>query len=89
MKIGEFSRLHNVSTDTVRFYENEGLLVPVKDGYNYQFDQQCTDDFSNIIQLKDAGDMYKRQVKATHIRTKITDKIVFSIKMHLLIVKHS
>ena len=55
MKIGEFSRLHNVSTDTVRFYVNEGLLVPVKDGYHYQFDQQCSEDFSNIIQLKDAG----------------------------------
>lgn len=55
MRIGEFSQLHHVSTDTVRFYVNEGLLVPIKDGYHYQFDQQCSADFSNIIQLKNAG----------------------------------
>ncbi|MDD3253626.1 MAG: MerR family transcriptional regulator [Lachnospiraceae bacterium] len=55
MKIGEFSRLHHVSIDTVRFYVNEGLLVPIKDGYHYQFDQQCSTDFLNIMLLKEVG----------------------------------
>lgn len=55
MKIGEFAKKHGISIDTVRFYVNEGLLIPMRDGYHYQFDQQCSTDLENIFLLKNAG----------------------------------
>lgn len=36
MTIGKFSRQAGVSADTVRFYEREGLLEPVRSDNNYR-----------------------------------------------------
>lgn len=55
MRIGEFANKHHLTIDTVRFYVNEGLLIPIKKGYHYQFNQQCSDDLTNILLLKNAG----------------------------------
>lgn len=55
MRIGEFAKEHGLSIDTVRFYVNEGLLIPMKDGYHYSFDEQCAQDMYHILSLKNAG----------------------------------
>lgn len=55
MKISEFAALHHVSPDTVRYYIKEGLLYPIRDGYHFSFDAQCSNDLRRILSLKDAG----------------------------------
>lgn len=52
MKIGEFSKKHNITHDTVRHYIDIGLLVPRKDGHHYRFDHSHNEDISKIIELK-------------------------------------
>ncbi|MBU9790372.1 MerR family transcriptional regulator [Lentilactobacillus sp. G22-6] len=32
--IGKFSRIVNISVDTLRYYEKEGLIVPKRDNVN-------------------------------------------------------
>ena len=39
MRIGEFSRKHNITHDAIRHYIDMGLLIPKKDGYHYRFDE--------------------------------------------------
>jgi len=55
MKIGQFARENNVSIDTLRYYMELGLLVPCKKGGHYEFDDSCTDDLHEILQLKEIG----------------------------------
>ena len=52
MKIGEFSKKHNVTHDTVRHYIDIGLLIPRKDGHHYRFGQVHDEDIDKIIELK-------------------------------------
>lgn len=39
MKIGEFSKKHQVTIDTVRHYINEGLLTPLRENTQYNFSE--------------------------------------------------
>ncbi len=71
MKIGEFAKEHGISIDTVRFYVNEGLLIPIKDGYHYQFDQQCAADLEQILLLKNAG-FSLREIKVIILSQKVS-----------------
>lgn len=71
MKIGEFAKEHGISIDTVRFYVNEGLLIPMKDGYHYQFDRQCDADLEQIILLKNAG-FSLREIKVIILSQKMS-----------------
>ncbi|GAA1379575.1 MerR family transcriptional regulator [Peribacillus frigoritolerans] len=52
MKIGTFAKLFHVTTDTVRYYIELGLLIPDKKNTQYQMNQLCLDDMAFIAELK-------------------------------------
>ena len=52
MKIGEFSKKHNITHDTVRHYIDMGLLIPKKEGHHYKFDETHNEDIREIIEFK-------------------------------------
>lgn len=52
MKIGTFAKLFHVTTDTVRYYIELGLLIPDKKNTQYQMNQLCFDDMAFITELK-------------------------------------
>ncbi len=52
MRIGEFSKKHNITHDTVRHYIDMGLLIPKKDGHHYRFGAIHDKDIRKIIELK-------------------------------------
>lgn len=52
MKIGTFARKFNLNVSTVRFYINNGLLVPGKLGGQYEFDEECISDMKRILNYK-------------------------------------
>lgn len=52
MKIGEFCRLFGLSTETIRYYINKGLLVPVAKNDRYDFDSVDIDDMRLLLKLK-------------------------------------
>ena len=58
IKIGDFAKMFDVSTKTVRHYEKVGLLVPyevdVYSGYRY-FDEDNVKRMEEILALKDLG----------------------------------
>ncbi|MCQ4637310.1 MerR family transcriptional regulator [Anaerovorax odorimutans] len=55
MKIGEFSKKFNVSVATVRHYINLGLLVPEKNGFQYDFTDNDCREMEIIISMKATG----------------------------------
>lgn len=52
LKIGEFSQKHNVTIDTIRHYMEKGLILPEKIGGHYQFDNQCSKDLQEVLELR-------------------------------------
>ena len=58
IKIGELSKLTNISVKTIRFYEEEGLITPVEvdrwTSYRY-YDDSSINRLSEIAYLKDLG----------------------------------
>jgi len=52
MKIGEFSKKHNITQDTIRHYIAMGLLVAEKQGFQYKFSEEDSCDLEKIIALK-------------------------------------
>ena len=55
MKIVEFSQTNNITKDTVRHYIDMGLLVPDKQGAQYEFDESCQKSLDEILALKNMG----------------------------------
>ena len=57
-KIGEFSKMSKTTIKTLRYYENEGLLIPTYvdpyTSYRYYESRQLTD-LTKIISLRQAG----------------------------------
>ena len=55
MKIGEFSKQFNVPIATVRHYINLGLLVPEKNGFQYDFTEDDCREMEIITSMKNVG----------------------------------
>ncbi|MCP5454674.1 MAG: MerR family transcriptional regulator [Thermotogae bacterium] len=53
MKIGDFSKKFDIPVDTVRYYIEQGLLLPEKKNNQYSFDEKDTEDMKEILKLKD------------------------------------
>ena len=61
-KIGELAKLLNISTNTVRRYENQGYIHAVRNedsGYRY-YDEDGVFDITNISQKEKASGESKR-----------------------------
>jgi len=52
MKIGEFAKKFDLNVSTVRYYVNNGLLVPDKKNEQYNFGSDCVNDMENILKYK-------------------------------------
>lgn len=52
MKIGAFARKFHVSVSAIRFYMQNGLLIPTRKGGQYEFDQKCAQDMEKILRYK-------------------------------------
>lgn len=53
VRIGEFSRKHNIPKSTVRYYIDLGLIAPNKLNSQYIFDEMCSKNLGTIKKLKD------------------------------------
>jgi len=52
MKMGDFTEKFNQKAHTVRYYINEGLLIPERKNNQYYFDEGCEEDMSLILELR-------------------------------------
>lgn len=52
MKIGEFAKKNNAPIDTIRHYMELNLLLPIKSTHQYEFNEQCQQDYNEIVYLK-------------------------------------
>ncbi|WP_338749210.1 MerR family transcriptional regulator [Bacillus sp. FJAT-52991] len=52
MRIGTFAKKFDVTIDTIRYYIELGLVIPVKKDTQFEFDQTCIDDMTLIKELK-------------------------------------
>lgn len=55
MWIGELSKKYNVSKDTIRYYIQEGLIIPRSKEKYYDFGERSEKDLMQIISLKELG----------------------------------
>lgn len=55
MKISEFAKNNGVSIDTVRHYMDLNLIIPEKQGGQYNFDDNCQKSLSEVMDLKSLG----------------------------------
>lgn len=78
--IGEVARLHNITIDTLRYYDKEDLFKPAyinrENGYRYYFPEQLIE-LSTIIELKTLGFPLKEiKYYLNHKDIEITTKIL-------------
>jgi DNA-binding transcriptional MerR regulator len=54
MRISEFAKKFGLSTSTVRYYINQGLLMPDRKKDQYNFGAECVDDIKKLLKYKKA-----------------------------------
>ncbi len=52
MRIGDFAQKFDISIDAVRYYIENGLLLPEKIHNQYTFDHSCEEDIERILAMK-------------------------------------
>ncbi|HOO32167.1 MAG TPA: MerR family transcriptional regulator [Thermotogota bacterium] len=52
MKIGEFAKKFDARIDTIRYYIDNGMILPEKLHSQYRFDDKCVEDMTLIKELK-------------------------------------
>jgi DNA-binding transcriptional MerR regulator len=52
LKIGSFAKKFDLNISTIRFYVNNGLLLPKMANGRYDFDSECHKDMEKILQYK-------------------------------------
>ncbi len=52
MKIGTYAKKFNLNASTIRFYINNGLITPKREGGQYNFDKECVSDMEKILKYK-------------------------------------
>ncbi len=52
LKIGEFADKFGISKETIRFYVSKKLLIPVKNGSFFVYDENCEGDLKTILLMK-------------------------------------
>lgn len=56
MKIKDFANKYQIPTDTIRYYEKENLLDPIRQENGYrEYDKECEKQLQLIIVLKQLG----------------------------------
>ncbi len=55
MRIGEFSKKNEINAETIRYYMELGLIVPLKIGSYYQFGSNAQEDLERILAFKNMG----------------------------------
>lgn len=55
MKIGAFAKQYNLTIDAIRHYMDMGLLMPIKHGSLYEFDEKCHNDMLLVNEMKNHG----------------------------------
>lgn len=68
IKIGEASKLLNVSIDTIRYYMDMELIVPGRQGNLYNFTEDTIEDLRWIFKLKSMGFSLKEIQKILSLR---------------------
>ncbi|WP_025870943.1 MerR family transcriptional regulator [Enterococcus crotali] len=82
--ISEFAKKIGISEYTLRYYEKEGLIEPLRDEHNYRVYQEEDLDWANfVIKLKNTGISLKEIKDYTHLR-KIGDATITERKNLLL-----
>jgi len=89
MRIKQFTEKYGISGDTARFYEDEGLLQPLRleNGYR-DYDESCEQALKFIIVLKKLGfslqeikSMLQLHQSPTSTQCDLTSQSLFTIKM--------
>lgn len=69
MNISDFSKKHNITKDTLRYYEKEGLLSPKRDLNNQRiYQEQDNQWIIFIIKLKNTGMSIKKIKEYSDLR---------------------
>lgn len=55
MRIGAFAKKNNISVETIRYYMELGLIVPLKKGGQYSFTRTCQKSLDQVLSLKQMG----------------------------------
>ncbi|WBW96754.1 MerR family transcriptional regulator [Oceanirhabdus sp. W0125-5] len=63
MRIGEFAKLFDIKKSTVRYYTDMKLLLPVKTGHSFFYDEICVKDMKDIIELRNMGFSIEEVIK--------------------------
>ncbi len=55
MRIGTFAKKNDISVETIRYYMELGLIVPVKKGGQYNFTNTCQKSLDQVLSFKQMG----------------------------------